>query len=455
MNIKSNTKCLLRIYLLFQVREQLDIFGDLELKLSSVGQHNDKICFGDYNARTGTKLDYLEAEDNTDIPIPLDSYKTDIMNELPRQNIDSGTNKYGKLLLSLCKSVPLRICNGRKLGDILGSYTYFTPNGQSCVDYCMVSPRLYNNVQTFSVGQVSTLSDHCPIRAVIKVRHFTEIIQEDYNFVNSPSKIAWSNEISCRFENILQSPEYLLKADNFISTYSSSSQDDIDMATRTLTDLLVEGALQANISETNQIDRKMGGKQGGKPKKNRKKFSHPKWHDLSCDEAHRKVSATSRLLKGDPKNVSLRSKLRKDIKEYNKLVKLKNKQFVDNMFVELDSMENNNPRGYMELIRSMRDGGFDKATSDDTSGIKPVTWHNHFSNLLAKKVDLDSNLTKSIEENINLIDNELNEAFTLGELTAALKDLKNNKASSFDRVSNEMLKVSGNILKDLKTRQAC
>ena len=37
----------------FQVREQLDVYGDLELKLSSVGQNVDKICFGDYNARTG------------------------------------------------------------------------------------------------------------------------------------------------------------------------------------------------------------------------------------------------------------------------------------------------------------------------------------------------------------------------------------------------------------------
>ena len=73
--------------------------------MSSVGQHNDKICFGDYNARTGTKLDYLEAEDNTDIPIPLDIYETDIMNELPRQNIDSGTNKYGELLLSFVSFV--------------------------------------------------------------------------------------------------------------------------------------------------------------------------------------------------------------------------------------------------------------------------------------------------------------------------------------------------------------
>ena len=149
----------------YQVREQLDIFGDLEIKLSGVGQHVDKLCFGDFNARTGQNLDFLESEDNTDIPIPLDIYETDCMRHLPRQNLDKITNRYGQYLLSFCKSVPLRICNGRKLGDIFGSYTCYTPNGQSCVDYCLVSPRLYDSVQTFSVGQVSKLSDHCPVRA--------------------------------------------------------------------------------------------------------------------------------------------------------------------------------------------------------------------------------------------------------------------------------------------------
>jgi hypothetical protein len=47
-------------------------------------------------------------------------------------------------------------------------------------------------------------------------------------------------------------------------------------------------------------------------------------------------------------------------------------------------MERNNPRGYMELIRSIRDGNFDKAITDDKS-----IWHSHVSNLLAKKVDPD------------------------------------------------------------------
>ena len=155
----------------YQRREKLDVFGDIEQKLSSLGQDVDKLCFGDYNARTGVKLDYLEHEDNTDIPVPLDIYETDTVGVLPRLNRDCKTNKYGDSLLSLCKSVPLRICNGRKLGDILGSYTCHTHNGQSCVDYCLASPRIYDSVKTLTVGEpLLTLSDHCPITAVLKVK---------------------------------------------------------------------------------------------------------------------------------------------------------------------------------------------------------------------------------------------------------------------------------------------
>ena len=91
----------------YQVREQLDIFGDLELKLSSLGPHVDKICLGDFNAQTGLELDHIENGDNTDIPIPLDIYEMDSLNYLPRQNLDRISNKYGEYLLSLCKSVHL------------------------------------------------------------------------------------------------------------------------------------------------------------------------------------------------------------------------------------------------------------------------------------------------------------------------------------------------------------
>ena len=418
------------------------MYGDLELKLSNVGQHVDKICFGDFNARTGQNLDLLDSEDNTDIPIPLDIYETDCMRHLPRQNLDKITNKYGDYLLSLCKSVPLRICNGRKLGDIFGSYTCYTPNGQSCVDYCLVSPRLYDSVQTFSVGQVSTLSDHCPVRAVLSVKIFKENNRDNYKFIESPKKLPWSPDIAFRFENILQTPEYSLRLENLFLNQNIKSQEAVDCITETFTNILVEGATLANKSHPIKLTRTPQKKFNG-----RKKVFHPKWHDLSCEEAHRKVAMSARLVKMNPKDQSLGARLRQDIKDYKKLVKIRNKQFVENMFSELDSMENNNPRGYMNLIRSMREGSFDKATSDDTSGVTPSKWHAHFSNLLAKNVNNDENIEQFICDNIDLNINELNDPFTLEELSIGLKGLKNNKASSFDKISNEMLKTSGKIHK--------
>ena len=189
---------------------------------------------------------------------------------------------------------------------------------------------------------------------------------------------------------------------------------------------------------------------GSKKNKTAKKqrIRYPKWHDLSCEEAQRKVFASAKLLKNTSKDQSLRAKLRHDLKDYNKWVKLRNKQFVENMFLELDSMENNNPRGYMDLVKAMRDGTFDKQTTDDTSGVSPSNWHAHFSNLLAKEVDNDNYLQQYISDNIDLNINELNNPFTMEELSNGLKGLKNNKSSSFDRISNEILKTGGKVLKD-------
>ena len=85
--------------------------------------------------------------------------------------------------------------------------------------------------------------------------------------------------------------------------------------------------------------------------------------------------------------------------------------------MELDSLQNNNPRGYMELIRAMRDGSFDKSAQDDTSGVNPSEWYTHFSNLLAKEVDKNDYLEQYILDNVDLDINELNEPFTLEELS--------------------------------------
>ena len=440
-------------YSSYQIREQLDIFGDIEQKLSSLGQEVDKLCFGDYNARTGIKLDHLESEDNTDIPVPLDIYEVDTERVVPRHNLDRKINKYGDNLLSLCKSVPLRICNGRKLGDILGSYTCYTPNGQSCVDYCLASPRIYKSIKTLSVGQpLLTMSDHCPVRAVLEVRlNLQRINTDNYVFVDKPEKIKWNEDSSFRFENVLQTPEFAFQFESFLSTEIINNQSGIDRATIVLSNLLVAGAVQADSSVKLDMKKKVGKTAGSRRKSNTNRVSLPKWHDLSCYEAHRKVCTTAWLLKNDQTNSYLRSKLKTATKDYNKLVKLKQKQFVDNMFSQLDSMESNNPRGYMQLIKSLREGNFDKNTPDDTSGVSPSDWQTHFSNLLTQSFDpvKKRDLIEHIKQNIDLFKTNLDDPFSTEEFDLALKDLKNNKSSSFDQITNEILKSSGKIYKNV------
>ena len=134
------------------------------------------------------------------------------------------------------------------MGDILGSYTCYTPNGQSCVDYCLASPGIYNSVVALSVGQIiPTLSDHCPVRAILHVRmngHYDNL--PDYNFVTKPVKVPWNKEVSYRFENILQSRECSTQVEKFLSNNICSTQSAIDNATLELSDILVSSALQAS-----------------------------------------------------------------------------------------------------------------------------------------------------------------------------------------------------------------
>ena len=59
---------------------------------------------------------------------------------------------------------------------------------------------------------------------------------------------------------------------------------------------------------------------------------------------------------------------------------------------------------------------------------------------------MNDDLDSFIKSNWEISNRELNAPFTKIALMAGLKQLKNNKASSFDQISNEMLKTGGLIL---------
>ena len=153
----------------FQTRTQFDPYEDFEEKISNFGDEFDLLCLGDFNARTAIKPDYIVDEDNSNVPLMSGMFMPDTVAASPRGNLDSGTNSYGDRLLELCQSAPLRICNGRTFGDVTGSYTCYKHHGQSTVDYCLVSPRIYNMVSSFFKNEfIPDLSDHWDKTQIVK-----------------------------------------------------------------------------------------------------------------------------------------------------------------------------------------------------------------------------------------------------------------------------------------------
>ena len=224
-------------------RTQINTFNDLEQKLGFLGSEFNLICLSDYNARTSTNIDYIVDEDNSNLP-DMYYYQKDSVASYPRSNLDRGTNSYGDTLLSLSKSVPLRICNGRKIGYILGSYTCFKWNGKNTVEYFLVSPRIYRKVTSFHVNQfLPTLSDHCSVAVKLRTNYISDQFQiKNYAFIEKPQKIKWDKETALKFENVLQPPESKHFLSNFSKNGIWNEQEGIDSATGFLATFITNSA---------------------------------------------------------------------------------------------------------------------------------------------------------------------------------------------------------------------
>ena len=125
------------------------------------------ILAGDFNARTGVERDFLVDKNSKsppadDLPIPDDASQT--------KKFDRLVNDHGTFLLEMCKSLDLRISNGRCKGDTFGQITFHGNQGISTVDYVIVSHDVLQHSQNLIVHHPSPFSDHSQIICQIKIR---------------------------------------------------------------------------------------------------------------------------------------------------------------------------------------------------------------------------------------------------------------------------------------------
>ena len=84
-----------------------------------------------------------------------------------------------------------------------------------------------------------------------------------------------------------------------------------------------------------------------------------------------------------------------------------------------------------------------RSSPSDTEAISPEDWFTHFSSLLSKpsnNKEADAKFEEFFQQNVDRFASELDRPFSDKDFKEAVQFLKNNKATSFDLISNEMLK---------------
>ena len=285
------------------------------------------------------------------------------------------------------------------------------------------------------------MSDHTPIELCLSVRTSYQFSNNNCNVdvLPKPDKIEWDKNLAQKYKFILQSPDCTESLDGFLSTGILPNQQSVDSAASFLNTVMVETAKLAGM----QI------KKSAVPRRSARvhQFScvrkQPSWHDSDCQSLLSDLKQLSKLVLNFPRDPWLRGKLLSDTKKYNKFLKLKHKKYIDELFVQLDSMHKSDPKKYMNLVNSLKDGNFDKKKSSDTSSIKPDEWLLHFQSLLGKPLnqnEFDLEMENFLKNNVDNLATELEQPITKQELLRAVKNLKYNKSTSFDCISNEMLK---------------
>ena len=169
------------------------------------------ILCGDFNARIGTTYDFIQ--ENSDLPINLPYGYVIDKSMKPRISQDAKVNTIGKYLVDMCISCRLRFLNGRHRGDYWGKFTCFTPRGCSVVDYVIVSAELYDKVADFSVGELPTFSDHCPLKLAINHPLKRNLQFKKHSRNNAARSLLqplyWNDHVRVEFDEELKQKSFL------------------------------------------------------------------------------------------------------------------------------------------------------------------------------------------------------------------------------------------------------
>ena len=219
------------------------------------------ILLGDFNSRVGLKTDFEYESEREGLYLEQDPFvfffdKHDL---LERMNKDGYTNNNGNKLIELCKMSDLKIANGRMGKDRgIGNYTCHTTDGNSTIDFAILSMELFPYVDDFYVDILDKcMSDvHCSI-CLVMICKPTVLIKND-NCMHTDIKYEMDKRITCKWKPELDN-QYLSSFNMrniqkiqqqlaaIISNMSHATQELIDHLYTNMKSIFIEPANSTGI----------------------------------------------------------------------------------------------------------------------------------------------------------------------------------------------------------------
>ena len=338
-----------------------------------------------------------------------------------RTNADPMANNHGEKLIELCQLHELCIINGRIGAD--KNQGEVTCAGASTVDYMICTPDLLQNIKGFNVGTFDPLlSDkHSPINISINLdsnSHVSTPTTTDNNDTDKCFiKCKWDDSKKTEFQSCFDES----KITSLYQTLSSVdlrnvSQDFMNTTTKALNEVFMEPAKATGMCKEQ------------KPSNNRKKrrFNKP-WFNNECKISKNNYKHFKKSLHKPP-NTAEKDTLKNMAKAHRKLLRKEKRKFEKELNAKIRNLRSTDPGKYWNIINPRK-------KCKKVGNISMDAAWSHFRDL---NVD-NSDIREESDEN-PIINEYINEPFTLAEIRKHINSLKINKAAGVDHILNEFIK---------------
>ena len=373
------------------------------------------ILCGDLNARLGDVQPSVDYENNTRY---IENNVNDFFNyedscDFERYSEDKEFNAYGRLMYDFCVNYSLFIMNGLHNCKTAGAFTFSSPNGNSVIDYFIVSQDILNVKSNMNVLHDIT-SWHMPITLQFIFNFETYEQELDYESINT--KIVWDDSKIDIFCSELSS----LMTNTLPSNLEEHITSDVNSFVSEFSNMLVSACecMSKTFKENNKLF-----------------TSKTKWYDKECFLKRKDVKRPLKIFT-NVRSETNRQNYVQSRNEYNSLLTRKKYLFSISMIDSLINSATRNSTSFWKHIKTLLPG-----RKCNINTIQSNEWFTYFSNFFNSVNDNPSICNENTicyTFDQNELD-KLNSPITFEECIAVINGLKCSKAHGVDNVLNEMI----------------